>query len=187
MRAVLLILAVLFVLGLIISNRDDGAKINFDAREPGRLVEWVTKYHGTAYDNITFTDGILTMQSTDNAGINKIFNAGSHTESLLKAYTKAADNRSALKAIRITYRAELVDKYGNSVGIRPVLTMRFDATEAMKYNFERSTSFDMVEAATIEFIHPAVRDAPKRYCDSSGKYSPTFCRLYWPAYLLKEQ
>jgi uncharacterized protein/RNA polymerase subunit RPABC4/transcription elongation factor Spt4 len=176
------LIASLFVIGIflfiIFVADDNGENDRFDARDPNRLVDWIMKYHsqsgGTHYYNIHFSDGVLSMESGEwNL---RIYSAGEEVADILKAYTKAALNGSALKFIQITDRAELFDKYGASVGVRPVLTIRFDATEAMKY--KDINAFHMVDTATIDFVHPAVIGAKKEYCEKSGQLSPNFCLYY---------
>jgi hypothetical protein len=159
-----------------VAGCDDGAMDHFDASKPDRLVEWMNKYHSMGYKEIQFSDGTLSMQTDDNAGIDEIFDAGSKVHRILKGYVKAAENQSFLRAVRITYRSELVDKYRNSIGIKPILTIRFNASEAMKYNLENSYAFQMVDTAIVEYTHPVQANAVQRYCGSNGQYSPQFCR-----------
>lgn len=164
---------------------------HFDANEPERLLEWATtwekKYYAHEFENIAFSDGILSMQCNDAFNIDGIFDSAFHTYHILMAYKKAASNQSELKAIRITYRKEFADKHGVGIGLQPILTVQFDALEAMKYNFENAAvTYNMVDSASVEYLHPAAQDAPERYCRAHGKVSPIFCRRYWPDYLLNE-
>ena len=79
---------------------DYGENDHFDAREPGRLVEWVKKYHSRGFsEEITFVDGVLSMQCDEKADIDLIYDAGNRTYEILKAYTKAASNQDALMTV----------------------------------------------------------------------------------------
>jgi hypothetical protein len=43
---------------------------------------------------------------------------------------------------------------------------------------DRSTAFEMVETATVKFVHPALGNPEVSYCKEYWKFSKTFCHSY---------
>jgi hypothetical protein len=154
---------------------DDGSTDHFDARDSAALFAWVKKHQNDLY---TYSDGVLSINQRTTMSGNALFVAGSDVLYLLRPYKKAASNYDVLKAIRITYEAELVDQYNNNIGIKQLLVLRFDMKEALRYNLDNSFPFDMINTATIELIHPIAAKVPVEYCQSNGNYSRIFCRKY---------
>jgi hypothetical protein len=162
---------------------DDGADDHFDARDPGKLLAWIQKYHPASWSLLdrdartTLADGVLLIEVkpvTNKANDISIYNAGNYVVDTLKVYTKAADNKDALKIIKVVYSAEFADRYGNSVGTKPVLIIDFDVAEGIKYNFGRVLAFGMMDTATIEYDY---NQAAQEYCKSDREYSPIFCDI----------
>ena len=106
-----------------------------------------------------------------------IFSVASDVERIMKGFKAAATNQEELKAIRVTRPAELVDRYHNSIGFKPVPTMRLDAKEMLKYNSDKKVIFSLLNESRIEFAHPAIGDVKEKYCTSgAGEFSRDFSR-----------
>jgi len=52
-----------------------------------------------------------------------------------------------MHTVLVIYKAEVYDKYHNSAGVKPVLTISFDVPECLKYNLANGSAFDMAECA----------------------------------------
>lgn len=171
-------IAVAILTGLLLTGcKDRGEKDPFDAAAPGALVSWINRHNSDVTD-VKFEDGTLTMSMHKSGMGAYVFSAASEVFDILKAFKVAASNHDALRAIEIVHMEELVDQYKNSVGKRPVAILRFDAIEALKYNFERATGFDMVDTARILSLHPIAARAPAEYCARNGDFSRKFCARY---------
>ena len=83
-----------------------------------------------------------------------------------------------MHTVLVIYKAEVYDKYHNSAGLKPVLTISFDVPECLKYNLASGSAFDMAECATLQVLHPVASDAAGQYCEADARYSPKFCSGY---------
>lgn len=157
---------------------DNSAEDRFDARELGRLEAWVRKHHWRgSTDKVSFSGGTLTLESQEGGVSVRIIAVAQDVERMMKGFKLAAKHQNELKFLRIIRHVKLADRFHNSVGFKPVLTMRFDAQEVLKYNFDNTVVFSLLDAARVEFAHPAIGDVKRKYCNSdSGQFSRGFCR-----------
>jgi hypothetical protein len=155
---------------------DDGTGDHFDVREPGKFVEWIAKHHPA--DSVTYSDGVLALEQQRHSTGNLVFAANAKMHVLLKAMQTAADHKDDLHTVLVTYKAEMFDKYHNSVGVKPVLAISFDVPECLKYSLANGSAFDMAECATLQVLHPVAGDAAGQYCEADARYSPKFCSGY---------
>jgi hypothetical protein len=163
-------------LALAACSIDDGAGDHFDVREPGKFVKWIKKHHPV--DSVTFSDGALALEQQRRSTDNLVFAANAKMHVLLKAMQTAADHKDDLHTVVVTFKAELFDKYHNSVGVKPVLAISFDVPECLKYNLANGSAFDMAECATLQVLHLVASDAAGQYCAADARYSPKFCGGY---------
>ncbi len=173
--AVAIVCSALFLMGC---EDNRASKDRIDAKSPNAVLTWAKK-HWSYLKNVEYRSGILEITPNPRPASDDLFMIGDFAFNFLKAYKSAAANPDAIKTLRLTWTAELVDQYKNSVGRQEIIALRYDVAEALKYNFDRASLYDVMNAAQLQILHPVARNAAEKYCtEKVKKWSHRFCARY---------